>query len=106
MRSVLKIGVVLAMMIAVVGCGSPPQAELDAAQAALDTAKTAGADVYAPEAYNRASNTLSDAKAKVDDSDYETAKSLAIQAKDLYTPGDWLPRVGRTPLHQPLQLSD
>ena len=82
MRAVLKLGVVLSMMFIAVGCGSPPQAELDSAQAALDAAKQAQADVYAPDAYTRAKNSLADARAKVEQSDYEAAKTSAVQAKE------------------------
>ncbi len=82
MRVVLKFGVVLGMVTIAAGCGSPPQAELDAAQAALDAARQVEADVYAPDAYNRAKNTLADARAKVEQSDYEAAKTAAVQAKD------------------------
>ena len=82
MRAVLKLGVVLSMMFIAAGCGSPPQAELDSAQAALDAAKQAQADVYAPDAYTRAKNSLADARAKVEQSDYEAAKTSAVQAKE------------------------
>ena len=82
MRSLFGVGVLLAFVVAVVSCGSPPQAELDAAQAALDSAKQAGAEAYAADAYNRAKNTLADAKAKVEQSEYDAAKTAAIQAKD------------------------
>lgn len=82
MRAVLKFGVVLCMVFIAAGCGSPPQAELDAAQAALDAARQAQADVYAPDAYTRAKNTLADARAKVEQSDYEAAKTAAVQAKE------------------------
>ena len=56
--------------------------ELDAAQVALDAAQQAQADVYAPDAYTRAKNTLADARAKVEQSDYEAAKTSAVQAKE------------------------
>ena len=82
MRAVLKFGVVLGMVFIAAGCGSPPQAELDAAQVALDAAQQAQADVYAPDAYTRAKNTLADARAKVEQSDYEAAKTSAVQAKE------------------------
>ncbi|MBS13160.1 MAG: hypothetical protein CME19_16320 [Gemmatimonadetes bacterium] len=82
MRSFLKFGAFLAFVVAVVGCGSPPQVELDAAQAALDSARQAGADTYAADAYNRAKNTLADAKAKSEQGNYEEAKTAAVQAKD------------------------
>ena len=82
MRSLLRVGALLACVVAFVSCGSPPQAELDAAQAALDSAKSAGAETYAAEAYNRAKNTLADARAKSEQSEYEEAKTAALQAKD------------------------
>ncbi len=82
MRSLFRVGALLTLVVAVVSCGSPPQAELDAAQAALDSARQAGAEAYAADAYNRAKNTLADARAKSEQSDYEEAKTAAVQAKD------------------------
>ena len=81
MRSLFRVGALVAALVAVVSCGSPPQAELDAAQAALDSARQAGAETYAADAYNRAKNTLADANAKVEASDYEAAKTAAVSAK-------------------------
>ena len=81
MQSLFRVGALVAALVAVVSCGSPPQAELDAAQSALDSARQAGAETYAADAYNRAKNTLADANAKVQQSDYEAAKTAAVQAK-------------------------
>lgn len=81
MRSLFRVGALLAFVVAVVGCGSPPQAELDAAQAALDAARQAGAETYAADAYNKAKNTLADARAKSEAGDYEEAKTAAVSAK-------------------------
>jgi multidrug efflux pump subunit AcrA (membrane-fusion protein) len=55
---------------------------LDAAQAALDSARSAGAESYAADAYNRAKNTLADAGAKSEQGEYEEAKTAAVQAKE------------------------
>ena len=82
MHSLFRVGAVLALIMAVVSCGSPPQAELDAAQAALDAARQAGAEAYAADAYNRAKNTLADARAKSEQGEYDAAKTAAVQAKD------------------------
>ena len=82
MHSLFRVGAGIALIMAVVSCGSPPQAELDAAQAALDTARQAGAEAYAADAYNRAKNTLADARAKSEQGEYEAAKTAAVQAKD------------------------
>lgn len=82
MRSMFRAGALLAFVVTLVSCGSPPQAELDAAQAALDSARQAGAEEYAADAYNRAKNTLADARAKSESGDYDAAKTTAVQAKD------------------------
>jgi len=41
-----------------VGCSKPPQADIDAAKAAMDQAATAEADVYAPEQYTAAEDAM------------------------------------------------
>jgi len=82
MRSMFRVGALLAFVFTLSSCGSPPQAELDAAQAALDSARQAGAETYAADAYNRAKNTLASANAKSEQGEYEAAKSDAVQAKD------------------------
>ena len=83
MRSVLSVGLVLCLALGIAGCAKPPTEELNAAQAALDAAKKAEADVYAPETYRQAKNALDGANAKVEQKDYEGAKASAIQARDL-----------------------
>jgi len=83
MRSVLSVGLILCLALVAVSCAKPPTQELDAAQAALDAAKTAEADIYAPDTYRSAKTTLDDARAKVDQKDYEGAKASAVQAKEL-----------------------
>lgn len=82
MRSVLTVGLVLSLALAFVSCAQPPEEELKAAQTALDSAKRAEADVYAPDAYRSAESTLKDARAKVEQKDYEVAKTAAIRAKE------------------------
>lgn len=82
MRSFLRIGILFGLFVAVASCGSPPEAELSAAQTALDAAKRAEADVYAADAYSRARNTLTDARSKSEAGKYDEAKSQAVSAKD------------------------
>jgi len=83
MRSVLSVGLALCLAFVFISCAKPPTQELDAAQAALDSAKKAEADVYAPDAYRSAKSTLDEARSKVDQKDYEGAKASAVQAKEL-----------------------
>ena len=48
-----------------VGCGSPPQDQINTAQAALEAAKNAEADRYVPDKYGAAKNALDGAMAEV-----------------------------------------
>ena len=63
------------------GCSAPPQKEIDQAQAAVDQARTAGADKFAPEEYAAATAGLQKAQAAVDQRDYSQALSFAIDAR-------------------------
>ena len=83
MRSFLTVGLILSVAFVFAGCAKPPTQELDAAQAALDEAKKAEADIYAPDVYRSASDALNEARAKVEQKDYEGAKASALQAKQL-----------------------
>lgn len=82
MRSALNLCIALGLAFAI-GCGKPPVEELNAARAALDAARQAEAEVYAPDTYRSASNTLNDANAKSEAKDYEGARTAAIQAREL-----------------------
>ena len=82
MRSVLTVGLVLSLALVFVGCAQPPEEEINAAQAALDGAKKAEADIYAPEAYAAAKQSLDDSRSKVEQEDYEGAKASALRAKE------------------------
>ena len=83
MRSVLNIGLACVLALAFVSCAQPPEEELKAAEAAIAKAQNAEADIYATEVFRNAKNTLADARAKVEKSDYEGAKASAIRAKEL-----------------------
>jgi TonB family protein len=77
----------LGLMITVTGCASPPNADVDAAKAALDKATTAGADQYAAESLKAAQDARAalDAELKVQEGkmlkSYDKTKELAIAAK-------------------------
>jgi hypothetical protein len=47
MRSLKFLVITLGLALSVTACGAPPQADLDAAKAAVDAAVTAGAGEYA-----------------------------------------------------------
>src|SRR5262249_38093782 len=55
------------------GCSEPPQKEIDQAQAAIDSARTAGADRYAADEFTAATTALQKAHESVDQRDYRSA---------------------------------
>jgi len=69
------------LLLFAAGCSEPPQKEINQAQSAIDAARAAGADLYAPEEYSGAEATLQKARAAVDQRDYRQALSYAIDAR-------------------------
>ena len=69
------------LLLAAAGCSEPPQKEIDQAQAAVDLARTAGAETYAAEEYAAAVAGLQKAHAAVEQRDYRQALSYAIDAR-------------------------
>ena len=65
-----------------VACSEPPQKEIDRAQGAIDAARAAGADQYAPDAFGTATNALQQAREAVDQRDYRLALSRALDANE------------------------
>jgi hypothetical protein len=70
-----------AVLLVLAGCSEPPQKEIDQAQAAVDLARTAGAEKYAPEEFAGAATGLQKARTAVDERDYRLALSHAIDAR-------------------------
>jgi hypothetical protein len=69
------------LLLVSTGCSAPPQKEIDQAQAVLESARTAGADKFAPEEYTAAAAGLQKARAAVEQRDYNQALSFAIDAR-------------------------
>jgi hypothetical protein len=63
-------------------CSAPPQKEIDRAQQAVDTARAAGAERYAPEAFGAATAALQQSHDAVEQRDYRLALSRAVDAND------------------------
>jgi predicted S18 family serine protease len=74
-----RICLLFALLLA--GCSEPPQKEIDQAQAAIDAATTAGADRYAADEFTAATTSLQKAHDSVDQRDYRSALSYAIDAR-------------------------
>ena len=72
----------LALVVVLAGCGSPPHKEMDQAQGAIDAARAAGADRYATEEFTAAQSSLTLATQAVDQRDYRLALNHAIESRE------------------------
>jgi hypothetical protein len=72
---------VLALLL-LTACGTPPHKEMDQAQGAIDAARAAGADRYAPEEFNAATNSLALATQAVEQRDYRLALNHALESRE------------------------
>jgi len=68
-------------LILAAACSGPPQKEIDQAQAALDSARAAGADRYATSEYAEAASSLQKAHDAVTQRDYRQALNYAIDSR-------------------------
>lgn len=66
-KGLLKLVAFSVLVVTLASCAKAPQAEIDAANAAIQTAKTAGADRYVPESFNAASEALKTAVTAVEE---------------------------------------
>ena len=75
-----RLAALLLPLVFLAACSEPPNKELDRAGGAIDAARAAGAEQYAPEAYAAATNALSQANAAVAQGDYRLALTRALDA--------------------------
>jgi hypothetical protein len=81
--------IAIAVVAFAVGCAKPPQAEIDAAKAALESARAEAAE-YAPEAFSAAEDAIANLETELKAQEekfalmrrYETTKQLAASATD------------------------
>jgi hypothetical protein len=77
------IGLLLASVtFVVVACSDPPTKEMNQAQGAIDAAKAAGAEQYAPEDYRAAVAALQRSHDAVTQRDYRQALNFALDARE------------------------
>ena len=72
----------LPLLLLLGACSAPPQKELDRAQGAIDAARAAGAEQYAPQAFGAATSALKQAHEAVEQRDYRLALTRALDAGD------------------------
>lgn len=91
-KRVLSVLAILAMMLLVVaGCSKPPEAEMQAAQVAIDAARTAEAEQYAGASWRAAQDALNAANAAKQEQDskfalfrsYGASKEMFVSAASL-----------------------
>jgi hypothetical protein len=73
---------VVLSLVFLTACSTPPQKEVDLAQGALDAARAAGAEQYAPREMSAASATLQQAHEAIAQRDYRLALTRALDAHD------------------------
>ena len=76
------LAVVLLPLLFLAACSAPPQKEIDLAQGALDAARAAGAERYAPQQVAAAQTSLQQAHEAVAQRDYRLALTRALDAHD------------------------
>jgi hypothetical protein len=72
----------LPILLACIACSEPPQKEIDRAQGAIEAARAAGAEQYAPEPFTAATEAMQDTHDAVEQRDYRLALSRAIDANE------------------------
>jgi hypothetical protein len=80
MRRVGRLALVILLLSA--GCAEPPHKEMNQAQGAIDTARAAGADRFAPAELTAATDALKRSEDAVAAGDYRQALSHAIDSRE------------------------
>lgn len=70
------------LLLVVTACGAPPQREYHQAQGAIEAARAAGADVYAPEELAAAEQALERYDAAVAQRDFRQALNHALESRE------------------------
>lgn len=81
-RLSVLLGTITCAVMLFVACSAPPTKEIDRAQQAIDAARAAGAEQYAPESFAAATSALQQSHEAVDQRDYRLALSRAVDASD------------------------
>jgi Domain of unknown function (DUF4398) len=78
----LVVSLACAAALAGAACGDPPDREMQQAQSAIEAARTAGADHYAPAEFVAAEDALKRAREAVGQRDYRLALNNALDARE------------------------
>jgi hypothetical protein len=75
-------GAWLAIVVSTIACAAPPHKEIDQAQGAIDAARAAGAERYAPKELAAANQALQQANDAVMGRDYRLALNYALESRE------------------------
>jgi hypothetical protein len=78
----LRLPLVLTAVLLTASCGDPPDKELQQARSAIESARGAGAEVYARDEFSAAETALKSATEAVDQRDYRLALNRALDARE------------------------
>ena len=78
----LRLPLVLTAVLLISACGDPPDKELQQARSAIESARGAGAEVYARDEFSAAETALKNATEAVDQRDYRLALNRALDARE------------------------
>src|SRR5258707_15348127 len=78
----LRLPLAIAAVLTSLACGDPPDKELQQARDAIESARGAGADLYAREEFSAAETALKNATDAVDQRDYRLALNRALDARE------------------------
>jgi hypothetical protein len=78
----LRLPLVLTAVLLISACGDPPDKELQQARSAIESARGAGAEVYARDEFSAAETALKGATEAVDQRDYRLALNRALDARE------------------------
>jgi uncharacterized protein DUF4398 len=78
----LRLPLAFAAVLMGAACGDPPDKELQQARSAIESARGAGADVYAREEFGAAETALKNATDAVEQRDYRLALNRALDARE------------------------
>jgi hypothetical protein len=77
-----RVAVAICTLLLLSACSEPPQKEIDRAQGAIDGARAAGAEQFAPEPFSAALAAMQQTHEAVQQRDYRLALSRAIDANE------------------------
>ena len=81
-KILVTVAVLISALLFINSCAiNPPVQEMSDARQALSAAKDAQAEKYAKESYDKAKSLLEEARSYLEDGDFFSAQSLAIEAK-------------------------